>query len=228
MSLLRALCVNFCITLLSGTLTTRVAFAQSNTQRPVVVVVAQWIPSEDGDTLVIPLADALSEKQKNMITGGFTTVSQLSIHMPSDRDGTRQAEIFNSRCSVKFDAWEETYEVVKIKDSVTQPHITRNFSDYSASCLTGDLIGAKTLEKLAPHGGNLFAQLSVKQTSTEEAEKIKEWLIQQQSGMMQSLFSHMLGDIALQQTQLIHIQVPPKQDQHRIVPAGGGSDKSKG
>jgi hypothetical protein len=45
-----------------------------------------------------------------------------------------------------------------------------------------------------------------------EALKIKDWLIQQQSGVMQSLFSHMLGDIALHQTHVVNIRVPKRSE----------------
>lgn len=177
----------------------------------VVVVIARWVTTALGDVLVIPFSDALTEKQKNMITGGFTTVSQLTVRMPGLNTGESPAgEVFNSRCTVKFDAWEETYEIVRVKDAEPKPVISREFKDYATSCLTGDVTDSIVVGKLAERGGLLQAQLMVKQTSADEALKIKEWLIQQQSGVMQSLFSHMLGDISLYQTHAVNIRVPPK------------------
>jgi hypothetical protein len=184
------------------------ARAQDDT---VVVVIAKWVTTDKGDVLVIPFSDALTEKQKNMITGGFTTVSQLSVRLPGLNEGSSpDAEVFNARCSVKFDAWEETYEIVKVELDGSKPDLTKNFGDYAAACLTGDITDREIVRKFTTHGGLLLAQLTVKQTSAEEATRIKEWLIQQQSGVMQSLFSHMLGDIALHQTHVVNIQVPPK------------------
>ena len=56
------------------------------------------------------------------------------------------------------------------------------------------------------------AVLIVKQTSFDEAQKIKDWLVQQQSGVMQSLFSHMLGELSLNQTLAVRISIPAMPD----------------
>ena len=40
--------------------------------------------------------------------------------------------------------------------------------------------------------------------------RIKDWLIQQQSGVMQSLFSHMLGELTLNQSIKVRVAVPAK------------------
>jgi hypothetical protein len=176
----------------------------------VLLVIARWEETESGTVLVIPFSDALTEKQKNMITGGFTTASQLSVLLPGQNSGPHPGVIFNSQCSVKFDAWEETYEIVRVQFENLKPFISKDFKEYANACLTGDIKDSAVTNRFNTQGGYLQAQLTVKQTSTEEALKIKDWLIQQQSGVMQSLFSHMLGDISLHQTHVVNIRVPKR------------------
>ncbi len=176
----------------------------------VVLVVARWEMKENGPVLVIPFSDALTDKQKNMITGGFTTVSQLSVRLPGHNAGTEPGVVFNSQCSVKFDAWEETYDIVRVQSENSKPFVSKDFTEYASVCLTGDIRDNNIIKRFNSQGGYLQAQLTVKQTSAEEALKIKDWLIQQQSGVMQSLFSHMLGDISLHQTHVVNIRVPKR------------------
>ena len=176
----------------------------------VVLVVARWEMTEKGAVLVIPFSDALTDKQKNMITGGFTTVSQLSVRLPGYNTGSQPGVIFNSQCSVKFDAWEETYDIVRVQSENPKPFVSKDFTEYADACLTGDIRNTSIIKRFETQSGYLQAQLTVKQTSAEEALKIKDWLIQQQSGVMQSLFSHMLGDISLHQTHVVNIKVPKK------------------
>ena len=54
------------------------------------------------------------------------------------------------------------------------------------------------------------ATLVVKQTSPEEANDIKDWLVKQQSGVMQGLFSHMVGELMLNQTVVVAVEIAPK------------------
>ena len=184
--------------------------AAQTEEAKVVLVVARWEETQAGTVLVIPFSDALTDKQKNMITGGFTTVSQLSVRLPGQNSGSQPGVIFNSQCSVKFDAWEETYDIVRVQSENSKPFISKDFTEYARACLTGDIKDSAVTSIFNTQGGYLQAQLTVKQTSAEEALKIKDWLIQQQSGVMQSLFSHMLGDISLHQTHVVNIRVPKR------------------
>jgi len=176
---------------------------------------AQWtIPKGQADaTIVVPLGDALTQKQRSMIEGGFTTVSQLSLKLPIARDDERNdadLPVFHSvRCSVKFDAWEETFDVARLDESPLTATV-KAFADYGQICLNAQLQNPNLLARMALSGGVILAYLVVKQTSQEEAGKIKDWLVQQQSGVMQGLFSHMLGDLSLSQTLRVRITVPPR------------------
>ncbi len=186
---------------------------------PVLVAVAKWQIDNDRLTLAIPLTGAMTSKQKNMISGGFTTVSQLTLRdgEQSDEGQEHIAPILRIRCSVKFDAWEELYEVSRI-DAPARNETVKDFAAYGDICLTAGLDQPALLARMAPSGGTLMAALVVKQTSLDEAGRIKDWLIQQQSGVMQSLFSHMLGELTLNETLLVRITVPPKPAQVPQLP----------
>jgi hypothetical protein len=177
---------------------------------------AKWTLNAAGSPeLLVNFDNALSDKQRSMIEGGFTTVSQLTLKLPiSPDDEDRDAELpvaYDLRCSVKFDAWEETYDAARLDD---QPRtaVLRTYPEYGELCLTAALANPNVVARIGPAGGVVLAYLIVKQTSQEEAGRIKDWLVQQQSGVMQGLFSHMLGELALNQTTKVRVLVPPKPD----------------
>lgn len=183
--------------------------------------IASWQGDTRSPSLTIPLASTLTAKQRNIITGGFTTVSQLTIYLakntldqnlkPSEDDlGQKVAQV---RCSVKFDAWEETFDVARLEQT-PRVKVFKEFSDYAQLCLTAHIdlnaTGDPQLQnRLMQSGGIFFALLTIKQTSAEEAARIRDWLIQQQSGVMQGLFSHMLGELMFSQSVIIRIDIPP-------------------
>ena len=179
------------------------------------VVLAKWQVKGGRVSVQVPLAEALTSKQKDMIGGGFTTVSVLTLKLlPETFDPKRDDEddlplFYGVRCSVKFDAWEDTYDVARLDDR-PKAALLKTFGAYGEMCLTAELDREGELDRLRVKGGTLIARLVVKQTSPEEADRIKEWLIQQQSGVMQSLFSHMLGELTLNQTLTVKISVPPE------------------
>ncbi len=186
------------------------ASAQDNS---VLVALARWQMKGGQAQLVVPLGDALTPKQKSIIGGGFTTVSQLTLRQPTpgsdDADEDEMKLFYGVRCSVKFDAWEETYDVARL-DEQPKTAIVKEYAAYGDLCLKAEITDPKRLTEYSKAGGTLLAFLVVKQTSVEEASKIKEWLVQQQSGVMQSLFSHMLGELTLNQSVRVKVMVPPK------------------
>lgn len=185
---------------------------QTTTTGPTSVTATWHWPTDQSPRLTINLSDGLSDKQRVVIDGGFTTVSQLTLKLPINPDDEKRAAtlppLYDLRCSVKFDAWEETYDVARFEE---QPKIAlfTNFTQYGDFCLKAELNSEALIARIGPQGGIIIADLAVKQTSAEEASKIKEWLIQQQSGVMQSLFSHMLGELTLSQNTTVRVVVPP-------------------
>ena len=186
--------------------------APAESGETVLVALGQWQLRGAKPMLVVAFEGALTDKQKSMINGGFTTVSQLAVHetLGSEEDNSGAGRIlYQVRCSAKFDAWTETYDIARL-DDLPRPALVRRLSEYGDLCLKAEVSDLKALDAVSKDGGNLYAVLSVKQMSTDEAAKIKDWLIQQQSGVMQSLFSHMLGEMTLNQTAAFKISVPPR------------------
>ncbi len=186
--------------------------ASAAEQAQSLIALAKWQLKGDRLTILIPLGEALTSKQKDMINGGFTTVSQLSLRLPGATGKEEEEELpvfYGVRCSVKFDAWEETYDVARLDDR-PRTALVKTFTDYGDLCLKAELDRPELVQRLAQSGGTILARLVVKQTSSEEADRIKDWLIQQQSGVMQGLFSHMLGELTLNQTLRVKVSVPPK------------------
>lgn len=170
--------------------------------------VINWQKHETELVMNLSLAELLTPKQRQMIEGGFTTFSQLSF-FAVDGQGRidRDQEVFQIRCSVKYDAWEEEFDVVKMS-SKPQTKLLRSFDTYAELCLQGWLSQTVMTDAALGPSSGLVAELSVIQTSIEEEKKIKEWLISQQSGVMQTLFSHMLGELSLHQKLTVKLTIP--------------------
>jgi len=190
--------------------TTAMAQSPAGTQGTLVTT-ATWQQGPH-QVLSAPLHDFLTPKQLDMINSGFPTYSALSVAILnpgetsiSEEDVVRRA-VYQVNCSVTFDTWMEQYDVEKLTAGGKHLEIKR-FADYADECLTGFISDHENTKKL--HGGGLLvASLVVKQTSPEETAKIKAWLVRQQSGLMQGLFSHMLGELALNASANVVVRVP--------------------
>ncbi len=178
-------------------------------QEAVIVTLGTWAKKNGNEVLEITAKDQLSTKQRNIIGGGFTTLSQMNIKILTEHTDLEDTlPIMTVSCSVKYDAWEEYYDVATISET-PQTALLKNFEEYAEQCLKVVISDAVILKQLAPQGGTLVADLIVKQTSVTEAAQIKQQLIQNQSGIMQQLFAHMLGELVLSQTKSIRVSVPP-------------------
>jgi hypothetical protein len=174
-----------------------------------VVTLASWGKNLDAEALEISVRDQITKKQKSIITGGFTTLSQLSLKLQNPNGGAVSTEpFFVISCSVKYDAWEEYFDVAVIADT-PKTALLKSFDEYAALCLHAELLEAEVLKKFAPSGGTVVAELAVKQTSIREANQIKDELIKSQSGIMQQLFAHMLGELVLSQSLSVRVSIPP-------------------
>ena len=175
---------------------------------PVLVTLASWHTGKDKAVVMhVQLTEQLSKRQKDLISSGFSTHSELEIKT-FERDDQPEQILFRSQCTVKFDTWEEIYDIARI-DTDFATVTAKSFEAYSDMCLTARVSGAALMIELAKTGGSVRATLRVNQITTEKAAKIREWLIKQQSGMMQGLFAHMLGDLKLFEEIDVVVQVPP-------------------
>lgn len=189
---------------------TNILASESQSRFPTRV---EWLESDEGTSLRVPLTSMLTAKQREMIDGGFTTMSQFDILVESKDERIDEPLLWSSSCTVKFDAWDESYEVTRYHPSRENPKsdsaIFRKFRDYGDFCLTAVMPLSDTMVKVVAKGQKLIGRLTVQQMSAEEGARIKEWLVRQQSGLMQSLFKHMLGELALHQSLAVSITIPP-------------------
>jgi len=153
------------------------------------------------------LGQAISAKQRSMIDSGFSTFTELVVMWRETPDGT-ETQLQQIACSVKFDTWEERYEILGLNGQGENTQTAREFPVLAEQCLTVRL-DAATLPTSLRAGGVLTARMRVKQASPEEAARAKEWLVRQQTGVIQNLFSHMLGELSLSEIVTLRIPLTP-------------------
>lgn len=172
-----------------------------------IVGIASWMVDKEKPQLKIHLEDQLSKKQVKLINSGFSTYSHLEIILPEGKF-SKERTLFSVECTVKYDTWEEYYDIIKINKKVGLEK-AKSFKTFADSCLTAYLSEQTDLDYFIKNGGLLKASLKLDQIGADRADNIREWLIKQQSGVVKGLFSHMLGDLKLSEVIRITIQIPP-------------------
>lgn len=175
-----------------------------------------WMKRDKRPILRIFLATLLTGQQKDLVNSGFSTFSQIAIFpdVPEAslkfrrKDAAVLRPLWQLSCSVKYDTWEERYEVVRLEKEV-MPEQVKEFDIYAQRCLSLTAEEGEPLRELARVGGRLRAVLVVDQIAADQSAQIKDWLVKQQSGMIQGLFAHMLGDMKLSEKGEFFINIPP-------------------
>lgn len=147
--------------------------------------------------------DIFSKKQLETLNSGFTTYSQITLFKNKGDAKSQKNPIMSSVCTIKYDLWEENYSLTQFAN---EPNVflVNSIDHFINKCFTFDLdlaTGLLTTQK------EIFALLQIEQISQSQAEKVKEWLVKQQSKMIQGLFSHMLGNLTFKDTTLIAIKI---------------------
>jgi len=168
--------------------------------------VAAWSLEKGHRSLEINFADLLTPSQKEIIHSGFSTFTLLAISESkfNEKDTPPQVRL---ACKVKYDTWEERYQMSRIEPAPVMELLTKNYQTWAKECLRYTLVNNGILDKFTK-GGTLYAVLQIRQSSPDEGAKIKNWLVRQQSGFMQGLYAHMLGDFQFSGMTKITIQVP--------------------
>jgi hypothetical protein len=208
----RALIAAGLILIGGGLLAPRLTFAQSLLRGPES---PEWIQTSRGPEYEASVGSAISAKQRSMIDSGFSTFTELVVTYAGDPD---EKALLRLICAVKFDTWEERYEINRFENETTNHVMTtqlvRDYGIFARECLTIRL-PTSVLNAAERADMVLRATLRVKQASAEEAQRAKEWLVRQQSGMIQNLFSHMIGELSLTEVINLELRVPTPR-------AGGG------
>lgn len=177
---------------------------------------ARWDQS-DKPRLIINVADVLTPSQREIINSGFTTFSVFGIGELRGSKGP-PSPIYRLSCTVKYDTWEERYDVSKLDPPPYATETVKDYKSWSKMCLEIVIDDPKILASFE-QDGEVNGTLNVRQSTPEEGAKIKSWLVKQQSGFMQGLYSHMLGDFQYQHRSVIKITIP-KRLQDKTRPGG--------
>ena len=169
--------------------------------------VATWGNTETSPEIILDITTLLSPEQREIVRSGFTTFTLFSVAEKKTSPQDASSE-FRVVCKVKYDTWEERYTTTKIEPLPLGTFTGNSIESWSNQCLKYRISNPNITKNLAS-GGRLFGKLIVRQSSLDEAAKIKEWLVKQQSGLMQGLYSHMLGDMQLGGRLEVVIEVPP-------------------
>lgn len=151
--------------------------------------------------LNINLRSILNKKQKKIITSGFSTYSHVRFIISGNETLNQQTEI---ACTIKYDTWEEQYQLIKIAAD-SKVTLSASLDDFNKTCLSFNIVNPELIAQFLSGKVEISASLSIEQISSSQAKQIKSWLIQQQSDVMQGLFSHMLGDLTLSNNTKIKI-----------------------
>jgi hypothetical protein len=184
---------------------------------------AHWDQSKDRPSLRINLADSLTNQQKKLLRSGFSTFSHLEVRWLNN--GARRSLVFISECTIKFDLWEEKFELLHFLESRKENSL-QSFQQYTDLCLHADINSQSNITQFASQGARLEVRLDVSQVSNEFAQDVRSWLIQQQSGVMRGLFSHMLGDLKLSESTQTVLVIPPlTAEAEKNKPVGKGAGR---
>lgn len=181
---------------------------------------AKWDESNQYKTLDINVSDLLTPSQRDIVNSGFSTFTLFTVSgnfladaaatsAPTSEAQREGRQNFRLACSVKFDTWEERYQIIRIDPAPVLNLAALDYKTWAGKCLHINISNEDTLEKLST-GGTLSAVLQIRQTSPDEGAKIKNWLVRQQSGFMQGLYAHMLGDFQFRGIVNITVQVAPR------------------
>ena len=188
-------------------------------QESTLVTLGKWQKSGKDLALIIPLAGHLTGRQKKLINSGFSTYSELVLFAMDEDEEAGGDPLFKNRCTVKYDTWEERYELARIDHQIRMETIS-SFDTYAGRCLTMVITNAKSMAGWQTNGAILMASLHLNQISRERAGQIRDWLIKQQTGVVKGLFSHMLGELKLSEVITVTVHVPPYRPK-------GGADHSE-
>jgi hypothetical protein len=177
---------------------------------------AKWDASNLYKTLDINVSDLLTPSQRDIVNSGFSTFTLFTVSenptsaVAAQSDTAKEGhQDFRLTCSVKFDTWEERYQIIRIDPAPVLNLVALDYKTWAGECLRIKISNQETLEKLS-NGGTLSAVLQIRQSSPDEGVKIKNWLVRQQSGFMQGLYAHMLGDFQFRGLVNISVQVAPR------------------
>ena len=162
-----------------------------------------WIsePGKEKRRLLLDSSTLLTAAQRKLIYSGFPAYSLVDISMVKEG---REDILVSRICSVRYELWDEVLRLTQ-KDKDIQERLL-SFEDYQKECLqiSFDVPDHQDPKKPA----DFYATVQFTQLSGDGSSRIRDWLIQQQSSILRSLFSHMLGELRVSEHSSARFQIP--------------------
>ena len=177
--------------------------------------VARWNSEGDAPTLAINVADLLTSAQREIVNSGFSTFTAFAFGDDS-YGGTRMTSVPDVICSVKYDPWEDRYDIIRLSPVPILNETIKEYKIWTNLCLEIVIKDPIVIAQLEKEGVGT-AILRVRQSTPDEGNRIKNWLLKQQSGFMQGLYAHMLGDFELRQRMKVKVTIPARPKDKRVT-----------
>ena len=110
-------------------------------------------------------------------------------------------------CTAIYDTWDEIFDVVKLSPRQRSKK-TNSLKEYGNFCLRYLIPLSSSITALIGKREKLPATVLIEQISEKQSDNIRNWLVQQQSPLIQNLFSHMLGKFKLEKQLKFAIRLP--------------------
>lgn len=185
-----------------------VSLPLSADDQKLATTVARWQHKGPDSSISIDVSDLLTIAQREIINSGFSTFTMLALSPSPIRTGEDLPDM-RLICSVKYDTWEERYQIIRVDPAPVETRLIKEYKEWASQCLHFKITDHQMLKNLK-NGGRLYGILQIRQSSPEESAKIKNWLIRQQSGFMQGLYAHMLGDFQFKGSVKLDVKILPE------------------
>ncbi len=159
--------------------------------------------SDNGSFFVVDPSPYLSRKQKKLIYSGFPAYSLMSLIV--DISSTEHI-VKQFSCAIEYDLWEE--RLTLLYSSEPPRYAIKTSQDYFDHCLSFSLNNSPQIRTLLKGRSLLKLRVVFTQISGKTNSQITSWLVQQQSTVIKGLFSHMLGELKLEEAQEFEVVLP--------------------
>ena len=157
---------------------------------------SNWKTGSKKSELIIDSSPFLSQPQKKIIYSGLPAYS--SVTLISNQGGSEKI-LQRKSCGIQYDLWNENIET--LYGSKEQAKVFKSIQEYYKNCIAIDFkISRQNLALIDGSQSPLRLKLSFTQLTGATSAEIKDWLIGQQSAVLKGLFSHMLGDLQLEES----------------------------
>lgn len=157
----------------------------------------------DESFFVVDPTPYLSRKQKKLIYSGFPAYSLMTLVVENQG---RSNIVKEFSCAIEYDLWEERFTL--LFSSEPPRFDIKTSQDYFDHCLSFSLNDSPQIQSLLKGRSSLKVRVVFTQISGKTNSQITTWLVQQQSTVIKGLFSHMLGELKLEEAQEFAVVLP--------------------